>query len=130
MLVMRASVLAGARFLLVEVMAERFIGFIEAGELWKFYTSRAWRRLRHEVLLDFNYECQDCKAEGFYSRAVVVHHEKYVRDFPLLCMSKLYIEDGKQKRNLVPLCERHHELRHPERMKHVRQESAVVERWD
>ena len=111
-------------------MSERFIGFIESGELWKFYTSRAWRRLRREVLSDFNHECQDCKAEGFYTRAVIVHHEKPVRDYPLLCMSKYFIEDGNQKRNLTPLCVRHHELRHPERMKLVRCESEIVERWD
>lgn len=109
---------------------KRFIEYIQSGELGRFYNSRAWRRLRKEVLADFKFECQDCKKEGYYTRATIVHHEKQVRDYPHLCLSKYYIEDGKQKNNLTPLCDRHHDLRHPERLKSERRESEIIERWD
>ena len=43
---------------------------INTDSLHTFYNSRSWRRLSHEVMRTQHNECQMCKAQGKYSKAV------------------------------------------------------------
>lgn len=86
---------------------------IRDGEIWRFYKTREFMDLRQKVLNEFHHECADCLEKGRYTRAVLVHHEKEVRDRPDLALSEWYVDgDGNRRRNLVPLCFNCHELRH------------------
>lgn len=96
--------------------------------LEEFYNSRWWRRTRKEVLIEYKYECQDCKAEGYYTKADTVHHEQYVRRHPRLALSKTYMFQDKEYKNLIPLCHNHHELRHGYRQ-NKNAEPLTEERW-
>ena len=90
----------------------------------KFYKSRPWRKKRKEMLRRDNNECQRCKSLGRYSKAVVVHHIKHLKDRP-----DLALEDD----NLMPLCEAcHNSWAHPEKLKKHqvnRREHITVEQW-
>jgi 5-methylcytosine-specific restriction endonuclease McrA len=97
-------------------------------KLEEFYNSKYWRRLRKEVLIEYKYECQDCKAKGFYTKADTVHHQQYVRKHPRLALSKMYMFQGKEYKNLIPLCHNHHEIRHGYRQKEIKQ-PLTEERW-
>src|SRR5665647_236628 len=78
-----------------------------------FYESRFWRRLRREVLIEDRYECQVCKAKGFYTKGNTVHHTNYIKLHPELALEKFYKDDeGNIKRNLITLCHDHHEEIH------------------
>lgn len=101
---------------------------IAEDKLHSFYVSPAWRRLRKEVLAEHKGECQDCKAEGFYTKASHVHHNQFVRRHPRLALSRAYIFQGKEYKNLVPLCHDCHEQRHGYRQKE-KKEPLTVERW-
>lgn len=101
---------------------------ISENRLEEFYNSKYWRRLRKEVLIEYNYECQDCKANGFYTKANHVHHNQFVRRHPRLALSKIYIFQGKVYINLVPLCHDCHEIRHGYRQKE-KKEPLTPERW-
>jgi 5-methylcytosine-specific restriction endonuclease McrA len=96
--------------------------------LEEFYNSRYWRKIRREVLEEFKYECQDCKAEGYYTKADTVHHEQFVRNYPRLALSKTYFHQGIEYNNLIPLCHDHHERRHGYRQKQ-KKKTLTVERW-
>lgn len=108
----------------------RLTQLIAAGNVDAFYHWTAWERLRDSVLALDHYECQMCKARGRYSRAVVVHHVKHLRDRPDLALS---IWDG-HTRQLVSLCKACHELCHPERIQRwrygPRKAQLTPERWD
>lgn len=66
----------------------------------KFYDSEDWKQLREEVKKRDNYECQECKRNGFvfidtneYSEKakrkkiqLVVHHIKELEDHPELAL--------------------------------------------
>lgn len=97
-------------------------------KLEEFYNSPLWRKLRKEVLEEYKYECQDCKAKGFYKKADTVHHQQYVRKHPRLALSKTYIFQGIVYVNLVPLCHDCHEKRHGYRQQE-KKEPLTVERW-
>ena len=89
----------------------------------KFYKSRPWRKKRREILKRDNDECQRCKSLGGYSKAVVVHHIKHLKDRPDLAL----VDD-----NLVSLCEPCHNIEHPEKLKKHqvnRREHITVEQW-
>lgn len=107
-------------------------GLIDKGELHLFYVSKYWRRLRKEILKENNYECQECKKRGYYSKANHVHHVQWVQRHPNLALSKTYIYKGKEYNNLIPVCKKcHEEVCHPERLKKkARKESKISERWD
>lgn len=105
--------------------------WIAADDLYRFYTSRAWKRKRAEVMAAHHNECQDCKSKGRYTPAVIVHHEKHVREYPQYAMDAYVIADGQRQRQLTPLCEACHDRRHPERLKQYKQREFIsVERWD
>ena len=92
-----------------------------------FYISRAWRKVRAEVLKEDKYECQICKSRGVYSLATHVHHINHLDDRPDLALVKT-MPDG--SRNLISLCWDCHEEQHPERMRQNRKNNPVtVEKW-
>ncbi len=93
----------------------------------QFYKSAAWKRRRAEILkLDRN-ECQMCKAEGRYSRAVTVHHVHHLKDRPDLALS---FRDEEGQRNLVSLCKQCHNKVHPEKFRtYTYKEPLTPERW-
>jgi 5-methylcytosine-specific restriction endonuclease McrA len=81
----------------------------------RFYKSAQWRVLRARVLAEFHGECQDClaKSPSRYTPATCVHHEAHVDTHPGWALSETYVgRDGKQRRNLVPLCHSCHDARH------------------
>ena len=89
------------------------ITLISAGQIQKFYTSRQWRALSHEVISEGKNECLYCKQNGRYSRAVLTHHLNELKLRPDLAYSKTFIDsDGKIKQNLIPLCNDCHEKTH------------------
>lgn len=94
----------------------------------KFYSWTEWEHLRAEVLRLDRYECQLCKAKGRYSKAVLVHHVKHLRDRPDLALS---VWDG-QERQLVSVCKKCHEELHPESQRQLKSTAAPItaERWD
>ena len=101
---------------------------IAANRLHDFYTSSIWLKLRAEVLESDRHECQRCKKRGFYKRADTVHHEQYVKKYPELALSKTYIYNGEERRNLTSLCHTCHEGVHDyRRMK--KQKPLTEERW-
>jgi len=102
---------------------------IMTGRADVFYSWPAWHEMRDEVLrFDCN-ECQVCKARGKYSKGIIVHHVKHLKDRPDLALS-LY--DGTE-RQLITLCRACHEEQHPERMRtntHQIRPEVTQERWD
>ena len=69
----------------------------------KRYKTYKWQRLREQVILRDNNECQWCKAKGKVGRAEVVHHIKPSDKYPDL----MYEID-----NLQTLCRPCHERVH------------------
>ena len=103
---------------------------IDEKRLHEFYTSSAWLNLRDEVLREHKYECQECKKRGFYTKANHVHHVQYVIKHPRLALSKTYIFQGKEYKNLIPVCKKCHEtVCHPERLRWNAKEPLTEERW-
>src|SRR5574344_1661466 len=82
---------------------------IDQDRLHDFYVSSLWLNLRKEVLAEDKCECQQCKDRGWYKKADTVHHRQYVRKHPRLALSKFYMFQGKEVRNLVSLCHDCHE---------------------
>ena len=106
--------------------------WINSGDVSKFYNSRRWRRLSRQIKADDKNECQICKHKyKRYRRADVAHHEKHIRRYPNLCMSKYYIDDnGVRKRNIVSVCKECHELEcHPGRRAQEREKEIKVEKY-
>lgn len=68
---------------------------IDDNRMIPFYKSKEWRKIRLEALKRDNYECQECKRKGKYSRAQNVHHIKEV---------KLYPEKALELNNLESIC--------------------------
>lgn len=101
---------------------------IDENNLHVFYTSKAWLKLRKEVLREHKYECQDCKKRGYYTRANTVHHEQHIKKHPQLALSRTYIYQGKEYKNLIPLCHACHERRHDHRQT-KKKEPLTPERW-
>ena len=93
---------------------------ISVNQLDRFYHSQYFRKVRKEVLREQHYECQRCKEKGTLrivkdtiKRSGVVHHIKYVRDYPHLALSKYYIDEyGNKQKNLIVLCNECHEIVH------------------
>ncbi len=105
---------------------------IQSDNLILFYKSEDWQEVKGEVLEELHYECQHCLKRGRYTRADVVHHVNHVRNRPDLALSKYYTDkDGKQQRQLVPLCDACHAFEHPEKLAktHKKDKFTNVERW-
>ena len=66
---------------------------MEHDRLYAFYQSDDWQELRDAVLLDHNYECEMCAAEGRYGRADTVHHEHEVRREPSMALTRFVTTD-------------------------------------
>lgn len=98
------------------------------GKLYKFYKTKEWLELKKEVLKEAHNECVWCKEKGKISRAEEVHHIKFVKRHPELALSKYYTYQGKQYRNLIPLCHDCHDKAH-ERMKYKTKKGINDERW-
>ena len=98
-----------------------------------FYDSRAWRRVRREVMACDNNECQYCKARHKHTRGQVVHHIYHLDEYPQLGL-QMWVDDpatGERKRNLITVCRDCHEtVCHPERVrKFVPRPQVTPERW-
>lgn len=88
---------------------------IEKDELWRFYKSKEFMRLKEEVLKEQHYECQICKERGVITKADTVHHIQYVRKHPELALSKTYTYIGREHRNLIAVCRSCHNKVHKEK---------------
>ena len=118
---------------------------IEKDELWKFYKSRQWIRLKESVLKAAHYECAECRSQGKITRYDIdsegnkrllstVHHVMHVRDHPELALSRTYkdMETGEVKQNLIPVCKACHNRLHPEKRRQRQRHTdsfTNVERW-
>lgn len=107
---------------------------IEQDKLYKFYKSKEWIELRDDVLRSNHYECQHCLRHGKYTRAVMVHHVNEVRKRPDMALSKTYIDkEGREQKNLVPLCFACHEAEHDRfekaRTEQGKEKFSNCERW-
>lgn len=86
---------------------------ISNGEMWRFYKCAEWLSLRAKVLAAFHHECQECLKQGKVTRAKFVHHVNEVKHRPDLALSEYYTDaTGETKRNLIPLCQAHHDIEH------------------
>lgn len=102
---------------ITEDQLERWIReLIREGRLDRFYKWHEWRELSDNIKRENNNECQLCKQRGKHRAARTVHHVKHVREFPRLAMSRTYTdENGKEQKQLIPLCEPCHNEQHPEK---------------
>lgn len=87
---------------------------IECGRLYRFYKTAEWLSLRDHVLRSSHHECELCREQGAYSKAVTVHHVNEVKDRPDLALSLWYTDasTGDARRNLIALCARCHNRIH------------------
>ena len=111
---------------------------IDKDELWRFYKSKEWIRLKNKILKENHYECAECRKHGVITRhddggrlLSTVHHVCHVRDHPELALSEWYkdYETGKLERNLIPVCKACHNKLHPEKIKKNRSAFMNEERW-
>lgn len=98
-----------------------------------FYDSRAWRRVRRQVLAMDHNECQLCRENHRHTPGVIVHHVCHLDEHPALGLS-VWVDDpatGERKRNLLTVCRECHEtVCHPERMAvKPAGEPLTPERW-
>lgn len=101
---------------------------IQQGKLWKFYKTEEWLTLKKEVLRENHNECVRCREKGRVTKAVEVHHVRYVRRYPELALSRTYTWKGKEYPNIIPLCHDCHDAEH-ERFKHRKMQQFNEERW-
>lgn len=115
---------------------------IKEDQLWKFYKSKEWIRLKNQVLKSEHYECTECKKHGIITRYDVgedgkkrllstVHHVCHVKDHPELALSLWYkdYETGKDEKNLIPVCKACHNRLHPEKNHRKSNGFMNEERW-
>lgn len=118
---------------LTDAELERLRKLIAEGKEHEFYTWPKWHAERAFVLREDRNECQTCKAKGRYSRAVIVHHVKHLRNRPELALLMFAKDDrGKTYRQLLSVCKKCHEKEHPEwaRTPSETERFETVERWD
>lgn len=81
---------------------------IRSGDTSPFYNTKEWGSLRMRKLRAEHYECERCRAKGRYRRGKIVHHKKYLRDYPELALDY---------NNLECLCDEcHNEEHHTRKM--------------
>ena len=118
---------------------------IEKDELWRFYKSKDWIRLKTSILKAAHYECAECRRQGKITRYDIgedgqkklvstVHHVCHVKDHPELALSRTYrdLETREEKANLIPVCKACHNKLHPEKRRHYQRQAECftnVERW-
>jgi len=86
-----------------------------------FYTSKAWRKVRAEVLREQHWECHECAGKGLRVSANMVDHVKPLRQRPDLALSK---HDERGKIQLRALCNTCHWHKHNKAKPHIN-----IERW-
>lgn len=115
---------------ITQTQLARLRRLIAAGRGNEFYWWGAWQKCREQVLDYDRHECQICKAQGRYRRAVLVHHVKHLDARPDLALSLFDPETG--ERQLLSLCKSCHELQHPESLRQFKPSKPPLtpERWD
>ena len=114
---------------------ERWIRrLIYEDKLYQFYKSKEWQTLRQQILEENHYECEDCRARGIYERAYCVHHEREIKEYPELALSRTYRDKDGVHKQLWALCFQCHEKRHERAFtsgerKKSELEQRVLERW-
>lgn len=104
---------------------------IRQDKVYLFYQTDEWKELRVDVLEELHYECQDCLVHGRYTRADCVHHHNEVRERPDLALSKYYTDaEGQRQRQLIPLCNACHNIRHEKLQRWQSRDKFInEERW-
>ena len=117
---------------------------IARDELWRFYKTPEWMRLKTQVLMSGHYECRICKQKGIIRRyergpdgkmrkISTVHHVKEVRKHPELALERYYFDQSGQRHdNLIPVCKAcHNEIHNRSFSGSVRKGKKFVtpERW-
>lgn len=101
-----------------------------SNELWKFYKTTKWLRLRDDVLNKHHYECQECLKQGKVTQAQTVHHINEVKKRPDLALCEFYTdEQGQVQRNLIPLCNKCHNKAHGRYCSNEYKPQLNEERW-
>lgn len=99
-------------------------------EIYKFYKSPDWLKLKEEVLTEQHRECQICKQQGRYTPADTVHHIQYVKKHPRDALSKTYRYNGKEYVNLIAICKACHNQVHTEKGFNKKHSAFTnTERW-
>ena len=101
---------------------------IKTNELWKFYKTKEWIRLKKAILKEHHYECAECRKHGIITRYDIdkdgnkklistVHHVCHVKQRPDLALSRTYKDyvTGEELPNLIPVCKSCHNKLHPEK---------------
>ena len=113
-----------------EALARYIRGLIKEDKIELFYKTDDWLELRAEVKEEQHNECQYCKAKGKITLATTVHHEKEVKIYPHLALSKTYIdEEGKERTNLNVACDGCHNKEHKRFLKAEERPQLNIERW-
>lgn len=94
----------------------------------KFYNSKYWRHLSHQIIKEFDHDCQLCKQMGKASTAVLVHHVLELRAHPELAYSRTFKDAEGVHIQLLPLCHDCHERIH-NRGKYADSGKFVNEEW-
>ncbi len=111
------------------LLYRKLIQAIKKGNVSYFYTSRAWRRKRKEIIDRDNNECRICREEGRVTTEtkedpLIVHHIKELKDRPDLCLTD---------ENLLTVCNDCHEnVCHPNRLGEYQEKKGFTneERWE
>ena len=100
---------------------EKIKELVKQDNLKVFYTSRTWGKMKAAARLAQHNECQRCKAKGMYKPCRVVHHKKYIKDYPELALSM---------DNLECLCFECHEDEHDRKFEPPKPKPPLTpERW-
>lgn len=119
------------------VTAEWIRELINKDELWRFYKSKEWIKLKNQILKENHHECSECKRHGIITRhdgdrlLSTVHHVCHVREHPELALSRTYKDysTGKTELNLIPVCKSCHNKLHPEKNKKRAEHFSNEEKW-
>ena len=128
----------------MESMTDWIRDLIDKGELWRFYKSKQWIRLKTRILEQNHYECYRCRQQGKVTRydtnadgnkklISTVHHVHHVRDYPELALTEYVMdhETGQRELNLIPVCKPCHNILHPEKNRNRKKEIGFTneEKW-
>lgn len=104
------------------------------GTALNFYRSKQWHAKRSRALALGHYECEDCrlKSPAKYTRASVVHHDRYVGKHPEFALSDTWTDrQGIEHKQLYALCHECHDVRHARFKGRAREHTKLLndERW-
>lgn len=97
----------------------------------RFYNSRGWRQLSHDVIAENHNECYKCKQAGKVVEAVLVHHVNELKKRPDLAYSRTYMDSNEKiQMQLMPLCYDCHEKIHQRGLyQNVEEKFETPENW-